>query len=150
MEFEGKHRYFKKIVGNTWNFRNITLSLATKHQLMIVHHLQATTMYPCTSFYHCHILWNYLLKRHDSGLWLYSQTPSLCWSSADSNSQWQGPLCGQVFISWYDEHCQGFQLVSKELVVFVEQKNLTDVYPLSDYKVGLRHMVTLKRHIGLE
>lgn len=57
---------------------------------------------------------------------------------------------GKVFISWYDEHLRGFELESTELVVFVKQKDLTDVYPLSDYKVGQRRMVMLKRHICLE
>lgn len=56
----------------------------------------------------------------------------------------------KVFISWYDEHFRSFDLESTELVVFVEQKDLTDVCPLSDYKVAGRRLVTLKHHICLE
>lgn len=49
MRFEAKHRYFKQILRHTGNFGNITLSLATKHQLMIAHHLHATTTAPTVS-----------------------------------------------------------------------------------------------------
>lgn len=39
MRFEAKHSFFKKIVRQTGCFRNILLSLAKKHQLMIALHL---------------------------------------------------------------------------------------------------------------
>lgn len=49
MRFEGKHRYFKQIVRHKGNFKNVLFSLATKHQLMIAHHLHGTTTVPTFS-----------------------------------------------------------------------------------------------------
>ena len=49
MRFEAKHSQFKKIVRHTGNFKNILLSLATKHQLMLSHHLHSTTVLPTLS-----------------------------------------------------------------------------------------------------
>lgn len=37
MRFESKHSYFKQVVRHTKCFKDITLSLATKHLLMISH-----------------------------------------------------------------------------------------------------------------
>ena len=37
--FEAKHSFFKQVVRHTKCFKNITLSLANKHQLMIGHHM---------------------------------------------------------------------------------------------------------------
>lgn len=45
MRFETKHSQFKRIVRHAGNFKNILLSLATKHQL-ISHHLHSTTVVP--------------------------------------------------------------------------------------------------------
>ena len=39
MRFEAKHSFFKRVVRHTHSFRNILLSLAVKHQLMVAHHL---------------------------------------------------------------------------------------------------------------
>ncbi|KAK0140602.1 hypothetical protein N1851_022416 [Merluccius polli] len=39
MRFEAKHSYFKQVVRHTKCFKNITLSLANKHQLMIGYHM---------------------------------------------------------------------------------------------------------------
>ena len=49
MRFEAKHSQFKRIVRHTGNFKNILMSLATKHQLMISHHLHTTTVLPALS-----------------------------------------------------------------------------------------------------
>ncbi|KAK0131259.1 Sterile alpha motif domain-containing protein 3 [Merluccius polli] len=46
MRFEAKHSFFKRIVRHTTNFRNVLLSLATKHQLMLAYHLQETGAKP--------------------------------------------------------------------------------------------------------
>lgn len=35
MRFEAKHSFFKQVVRHTNNFRNINLTLATKHQVMV-------------------------------------------------------------------------------------------------------------------
>lgn len=46
MRFDAKHSQFKRIVRHTGNFKNILLSLATKHQLMLSHHLHSATVSP--------------------------------------------------------------------------------------------------------
>lgn len=46
MRFEAKHSFFKRVVRHTNNFRNILLSLATKHQLMSAYHMQETAPKP--------------------------------------------------------------------------------------------------------
>jgi len=38
MRFEAKHSYFKKIVHDTHNFKNVLLTLATKHQQMVAYY----------------------------------------------------------------------------------------------------------------
>ncbi|KAK6479283.1 hypothetical protein HHUSO_G19991 [Huso huso] len=42
MRFEAKHSFFKRVVRQTNNFRNILQSLAVKHQLMLAYHLYST------------------------------------------------------------------------------------------------------------
>nr|XP_054600874.1 uncharacterized protein LOC129164486 isoform X2 [Nothobranchius furzeri]XP_054600875.1 uncharacterized protein LOC129164486 isoform X2 [Nothobranchius furzeri] len=46
MRFEAKHSQFKRIVRHTGNFKNVLLSMATKHQLMMSHYLHSTTIEP--------------------------------------------------------------------------------------------------------
>lgn len=41
MRFEPKHSFFKKVVRDTQNFKNILVSLASKHQLMVAYHLDS-------------------------------------------------------------------------------------------------------------
>lgn len=41
MRFEAKHSFFKQIVKNTSCFKNLTLTLASKHQLMIAFHVNS-------------------------------------------------------------------------------------------------------------
>lgn len=43
MRFEAKHSFFKQVVRHTNCFKNIPLSLATKHQLMISYHLRSSS-----------------------------------------------------------------------------------------------------------
>ena len=43
MRFEAKHSFFKQIIRHTSCFKNVPLSLASKHQLMIAYHLSS----PC-------------------------------------------------------------------------------------------------------
>lgn len=48
MRFEGKHKFFKKVVRHAHNFKNLTLTLAIKHQKMIAFHLATTSFFkPC-------------------------------------------------------------------------------------------------------
>lgn len=182
MRFEAKHRYFKQIVRHMGNFININFSLATKHQLMIAHHLHVTTTPPTVSaarvsqvpvaVLHANVQEGirrvspgqtcvHLSKTATVYGTTYSKGMILAYGSTAGLPDFIEVLqivllrdrvhfIGKVFISWYDEHFRGFELESTELVVFVEQKDLTDVCPLSDYKVGRRRMVMLKRHICLE
>nr|XP_023651449.1 uncharacterized protein LOC111835405 isoform X2 [Paramormyrops kingsleyae] len=41
MRFEGKHRFFKKVIHDTQNFKNVLKTLATRHQHMMAYHLSA-------------------------------------------------------------------------------------------------------------
>lgn len=45
MRSEGKHKFFKKAIRNTQNFKNVAMTLATKHQKAISYHLD------CSSFF---------------------------------------------------------------------------------------------------
>ncbi|XP_030248211.1 uncharacterized protein LOC115566456 isoform X2 [Sparus aurata] len=40
MRFEAKHSFFKQVVRHTNNFRNVLLTLSTRHQMMMAYHLQ--------------------------------------------------------------------------------------------------------------
>ncbi len=55
----------------------------------------------------------------------------------------------KVLCAWYQEHFRAFQLtVSPDReVALVDLDQLTDAYPLYDYMVGGRRMMTLKRRI---
>ncbi len=44
MCFEAKHSFFKHVVRHTHSFRNILLSLAVKHQLVIAYHLHGSNI----------------------------------------------------------------------------------------------------------
>lgn len=45
MRFEAKHSFFKQVIRHTSCFKNVPLSLASKHQMMIAYHLSS----PCLS-----------------------------------------------------------------------------------------------------
>lgn len=45
MRFEAKHSFFKKVVHDVHNFKNILLTLATKHQLMMAHYLSGPSLF---------------------------------------------------------------------------------------------------------
>lgn len=45
MRFEGKHKFFKKVIHETQNFNNVPLTLARRHQRMMANHLD------CASFF---------------------------------------------------------------------------------------------------
>lgn len=45
MHFEGKHKFFEKAIRNVQNFKNIAMTLATKHQKAVSYHLD------CSSFF---------------------------------------------------------------------------------------------------
>lgn len=55
----------------------------------------------------------------------------------------------KTLCAWYHEHFRAYQLTvcpTRE-VALVDLEDLADGYPLCEYTVGGRHMVTLKRHI---
>lgn len=45
MRFEGKHKFFKTVIHETQNFKNVPLTLARRHQKMMAYHLD------CASFF---------------------------------------------------------------------------------------------------
>lgn len=46
MRFEGKHSFFKKVVKHTNSFRNVLLSLASKHQMMMAYYSDGNALKP--------------------------------------------------------------------------------------------------------
>jgi len=44
MRFESKHSFFKKVVRDTHNMKNVLLTLSMKHQQMIAYHLDAQSL----------------------------------------------------------------------------------------------------------
>lgn len=42
MRFEGKHGFFKRVVHDTQNFKNVLKTLADRHQNMVAYHLSAS------------------------------------------------------------------------------------------------------------
>lgn len=45
IRFEAKHSFFKQVVHNTGNFKNILHTLATRHQLMLAYYLEMPTIF---------------------------------------------------------------------------------------------------------
>lgn len=45
IRFEAKHSFFKKVVRDVNNFKNILLTLSLRHQLMLAYHLDMTTLF---------------------------------------------------------------------------------------------------------
>lgn len=45
MRFEGKHRFFKRVVHDTQNFKNVLKTLATRHQHMVSYYLSAPSFF---------------------------------------------------------------------------------------------------------
>ncbi|XP_073718055.1 uncharacterized protein [Misgurnus anguillicaudatus] len=45
MRFEGKHRFFKRVVHDTLNFKNVLKTLVTRHQHMMAYHLNAPSFF---------------------------------------------------------------------------------------------------------
>ena len=45
MRFDGKHRFFKRVVHDTQNFKNVLKTLANRHQHMVAYYLSAPTFF---------------------------------------------------------------------------------------------------------
>lgn len=45
IRFEAKHSFFKKVVRDVNNFKDILLTLSLRHQLMLAYHLDMTTLF---------------------------------------------------------------------------------------------------------
>lgn len=45
MRFEGKHKFFKEVIRKAHNFRNVALTLAVKHQKMMVYYLDSSSFF---------------------------------------------------------------------------------------------------------
>lgn len=55
----------------------------------------------------------------------------------------------RILYAWYHEHFRAYELTlsPNREVALVDLEDRADAYPLRDYTVGVRRMVTLKRHI---
>lgn len=45
IRFEAKHSYFKGVLRDVHNFKNVPLTLASKHQLMMAHYLNGPSLF---------------------------------------------------------------------------------------------------------
>lgn len=45
MRFEGKHKFFKRVIRNAHNFKNVALTLAVKHQKMMAYYLDTSSFF---------------------------------------------------------------------------------------------------------
>lgn len=45
IRFEGKHKFFKKVIRDAHNFKNVPLMLAKKHQMAIAYHMDASSFF---------------------------------------------------------------------------------------------------------
>ena len=45
MRFEGKHKFFKRVIRNAKNFKNVALTLAVKHQKMMAYYLDTSSFF---------------------------------------------------------------------------------------------------------
>ncbi len=45
MRFEGKHKFFKKVIRDAQNYRNVALTLAVKHQKAVSYHLDSSSFF---------------------------------------------------------------------------------------------------------
>lgn len=54
------------------------------------------------------------------------------------------------FGAWYREHFRAFELCPTSQVSLIQLGALVDQYPLADYRIGGRRMVTLKRFIHIQ
>lgn len=45
MRFEGKHKFFKKAIRNAQHFKNVAMTLATKHQRSVSYHLDCSSYF---------------------------------------------------------------------------------------------------------
>lgn len=45
MRFEGKHKFFKRVIRNAHNFRNVALTQAVKHQQMMAYYLDTSSFF---------------------------------------------------------------------------------------------------------
>ena len=46
MRFEAKHSFFKQVVRHTYHFKNVLLTLARRHQLMMAYHSRTDVVKP--------------------------------------------------------------------------------------------------------
>jgi len=45
MRFEGKHKFFKKVIRDSQNFKNVALTLAVQHQRMMAYYLDSSSFF---------------------------------------------------------------------------------------------------------
>lgn len=180
MRFEGKHGFFKKVVRQINCFKNIPLTLATKHQQMIAYHISALHLKTDLEVHHVSVLPVDVMNKEvvrslrqknpmindvhlaksatikgisyrigmlipygsTGGLPDFAEILQICIAESSLS------FVVRILCAWYHEHFRVYELTtSSREVALVDLKNLTDVYPLCAYTVGVKRMVTLKRHI---
>lgn len=166
---------FEKIVRQTGCFRNILMSLATKHQLMIAynesHGVKQSLSVTKTTEISLDVLKDDLkdLVKH--------RFPSVSKVHVANNACFLGTTyavgmlvcCGsglpdfaeisQILLisdklsffvrlqtAWYNEHLRSYEIDSTCSVKLLEQRDLRDFYPLAAYTLGGKRLATLKHH----
>lgn len=182
MRFEGKHKFFKRVVRETLNFKNVALTLATKHQKALSYHLDChsflgspvdmakVTMVSVKSF-PSDVQKELFQKASTSGSVLvassfcndgikYNIDMMLCVGSCSGLPEFAqitqivaAPpdilfVCKKM-TAWCYEHFRSFELCYTDgpSICVVKLPDLTDVFPLSAYKVHGKLMVTLKQFV---
>lgn len=173
MRFEGKHSFFKKVVKQTSCFKNVPLSLATRHQMTISYHLSA----PCLNKSDLEVsavstLPVDLLKEEIAQVirQKFSDKPEVHLTQCVTYKGItyrkgmilaHGAMCGLTEFSEIDQICivhdDMFYIVKKLCGWYREHYRAFELSPaptrtfslvtLSELKIGSSRMVTLKRHI---
>lgn len=181
MRFEAKHSFFKKVARHTNCFKNIPLTLATKHQQMIAYHISALHLKPAVEVENVYVLPVDVMNKEVVGS-LRQKNPEMTDVHLAKNATIKGisykigmlipygstgglpefaeiiQICiverslsfvVRVLCAWYREHFRAYELTTSpnREVALVDLENLADMYPLCDYTMGVKRMVTLKRHI---
>ncbi len=181
MRFEGKHSFFKKVVRHINCFKNIPLTLATKHQQMIAYHISALHLKTDLEVHHVSVLPEDVMNKEvvsslrqknpkindvhlaksatikgisyrigmlipygsTGGLPDFAEILQICIVESSLS------FVVRVLCAWYREHFRAYELTTSpnREVALVDLEILADAYPLCAYSVGVKRMVTLKRHI---
>lgn len=177
MRFEGKHKFFKRAIRNTQNFKNVSMSLATKHQKAVSYNLD------CSSFFRPSVEMSKVKTVSTSTLPPSVQAvitqgtvldassvcidgikyhPGMMLSSGSCSGLPEFVRIEKILAdnaeilfvclkmtAWYSEHLRSYELHYNDStpVCVVRMSELNDVFPLSSYRVQGQLMVTLRRYV---